>query len=68
MTKKDYVLLARVLGEATAADCRTREEVLQEVTRLLVWDLKSDNPQFDATRFRAEVQRVAEVADANRRP
>lgn len=48
MTRKDYVLLARVLREGQDAD-----ENAAQIANRLARALKSDNPAFDADRFRA---------------
>jgi hypothetical protein len=49
VTRKDYRMIAEVIGEATAAYGPTKE--LGLIRTLLADKLKADNPWFDRARF-----------------
>jgi hypothetical protein len=51
MTKKDYIMLARVIGEAWASPT-PRLTLVKELTR----ELSLDNPRFDCERFAEAVE------------
>ena len=54
MTRRDYVTIARAIGQAGLS-----EEDRAAVVSRFTGPLSSDNPRFDRERFRLEVERVA---------
>lgn len=57
MTKKDYIMLARVIGESWAGDVNTLCPVRSLVWRL-AHELQRDNPRFDKARFEEAVEKA----------
>jgi len=56
MTKKDYVLIARVFAREVSlagGDERGRRYILGGIARLLATELEQGNPRFDRQRFLA---------------
>ena len=60
MTRKDYVLIAKVLSNYTAEGGVTIER--DEIARLLADAFSAENPRFDRTRF----LKASMMSDANR--
>jgi hypothetical protein len=51
MTKKDYVLIARVLKRARGSDNTSAPQILDAVAEDLCGGLELDNPAFNRERF-----------------
>ncbi len=52
MTKKDYVMLAKVIRNLDWAREGKGQLVIEELVTKLVPELQADNPNFNANRFR----------------
>ena len=64
MTRRDYIVLARLLGRVNRAvndtGCKVLADRVSDASASLRSYLQADNPRFDVTRFNAAIWAVSE--------